>query len=85
MGKISPAKKAEFAEKSKELKGHIDELNKKIQEIEKDINKNKDENDKYKKILIANLQMNIIAIYLKMRSVSKEIMGIINEAYLDKA
>ncbi len=33
MGKISPAKKAEFAEKSKELKGHIDELNKKIQEI----------------------------------------------------
>ncbi len=85
MGKISPAKKAEFAEKSKELKGHIDELNKKIQEIEKDINKNKDETVNYKKILIANLQMNIIAIYLKMSSVSMEIMGIKNETYLENA
>jgi hypothetical protein len=85
MGKISPAKKAEFAEKSKEIKGNIDELEKKIQEIQKDIKKNNDNTVSYKKILIVNFQMNIISLYLKLSTLSMDIMGIRNEAYLENA
>jgi len=85
MGKISPAQKAEFAEKSKELKDNIDEINKKVQEIQKDIIKNRNNAANYKKLLIANLQMNVIAMYLKISRLSMQIMGIKNEAYLERA
>ena len=85
MAKISPAQKAEFAEKSKELKDNIEELNIKIQDTQRDILKNKNNAVNYKKVLIANLQMNIIALYLKMSTLSMQIMGIKNETYLERA
>lgn len=85
MGKISPAQKAEFAEKSKGLKNEIDELNKKILTIQKEINKEDSNVVNYKKILIANLYMNIITFYLRLSSLSMEILGIRNETYLENA
>lgn len=85
MGKISPAKKAEFAEKSKSLKDEIDELNKKIQLLQKDILKAPPHIGSYKKILSANLYMNIISIYMRLSSLSMEILGIRNESYLEKS
>lgn len=85
MGKISPAKKAEFAEKSKSLKDNIDDLNKKISVLEKEIAKNKNNAVNYKKILIANFEMNIIFLYLKLSILSMETMGIKNETYLENA
>ena len=67
------------------MKTKIDDLNKKTQEIEKDILKNKNTAVNYKKIFMANLQMNIIALNLKLSAISMQIMGIRNEAYLEKA
>jgi hypothetical protein len=85
MGKISPAQRAEFAEKSKDIKSNIDVLDKKIMGLQKDIAKNKNTTVNYKKIQIANFLMNTVNLYLKLSSISMKIMGIKNESYLEKA
>ncbi|MBU1077003.1 MAG: hypothetical protein KKH98_06915 [Spirochaetes bacterium] len=85
MGKISPAQKAEFAEKSNGLKQDIDDLNKKVQIIQKEMTKESGNVLSYKKILISNIYMNIISIYLKLSGLSMAVLGIRNETYLENA
>jgi len=82
--KITQAKRTEFAERSKELKEKIDELNKKSQELIKDIAKG-GELVNYKRLALANIYLSMIAIYTKLSDVSLEILGIKNEAHLENA
>ena len=84
MAKLSPTKKAEFAEKSEPLKSKIEEFTKKIQEIQKTINKDAALSN-YKRVIIANHQMNIITYYLQLSNLSLEVLGIRNETYLENA
>ncbi|MDD5066217.1 MAG: hypothetical protein PHF84_04155 [bacterium] len=82
--KISKVKKIEYAEKSTELKKQIDELNKHIQEMLKSLSSS-GALINYKKVIIANLYMNIIMLYIKLSNLSMDILGIKNESYLENA
>ncbi len=82
--KIPRVKKMEFAEKSSEIKKQIDDLNKKVQELLKGLATSGPLMN-YKKIIIANLYMNIVFLYLKLNNLSLEILGIKNEMHLDNS
>lgn len=82
--KISKVKKIEYAEKSSELKKQIDLLNKSIQDQIKGLSASGILQN-YKKVIIANLYMNIIMMYIRLSNLSMEILGIKNESYLENA
>ncbi len=84
MKKISAAKKAEFAERTKDIKEKIDELSKQAQEITKDIAKGNGLVN-YKRLALANLYLTMIAYYIRLSDISLDVLGIKNESYLENA
>lgn len=82
--KISAAKKAEFAERTKDIKAKIDEMNKQTQQMLKDIAKG-DALANYKRLALANFYLTMIALYVRLSDISLEILGIKNESYLENA
>jgi hypothetical protein len=82
--KITTTKKLEYAERTKDFKEKIKELENQLNAILKDISKG-GELVNYKKIAAANLYLNLIALNIKLSDISLEVLGIKNEAYLENA
>jgi len=79
---VTQAKKIQYAERIKEYKQKIDQIESSIKEIEKNINANKDV-AAYGKVTIANHYLNKISIYCTMSDISLELLGIKNEGFLN--
>ncbi len=84
MGKISIAAKNHYLEKVKEYKETIDKILTDEKEIVHKIKS--DENDAgYKRLNLAEINLNIVSCYILMNSLSLELLGVKNEAYLNDA
>ncbi|MBN1899579.1 MAG: hypothetical protein JW827_12445 [Spirochaetes bacterium] len=82
MKKISSAQKIEFAERTKDIKERIDELNKNTQTLLKDIAK-AGPLANYKRLSLTNIYLTLIAMHIRLSDISLEILGIKNESYLE--
>ncbi len=80
--RIPAEKKKHYNEVIKPLKVKIDDINRKIKTLERDIMAKRDGFENYRRIAIANEYLNLVPIYCEMNDYSVQILGIKNDAHL---
>ena len=85
MAKISTAERAKYQESIKDYKEKIEEIQSRVKVFEKDIKSKKDDNGKYRRVLVSNEYLKIVSLYCNMSDVSLDLLNIKNENYLNNA
>ncbi|MCK5267130.1 MAG: hypothetical protein KAR07_03095 [Spirochaetes bacterium] len=85
MAKISTAERAKYQESIKDYKEKIEEIQSRVKVLEKDIKSKKDDNGKYRRVLVSNEYLKIVSLYCNMSDVSLDLLNIKNENYLNNA
>jgi len=84
MEKISPEAKKKYAEKIKEYRQSIEEIQKAQATLEGTIRKSP-QGAGYKRLELAEAHLNLVSYYILMNSLSLSLLGIKNENYLNEA